>query len=78
MTIRTIVSGVGAFAGLLAAYWWFQASQVGVPDNLDTFIGALQTASKMNGFAAGASVVGALCAVFLFARQAIGPKEDEA
>lgn len=71
MTIRTIVSGVGVFAGAAAAFFWLQAALVVVPDNLDTFVSALQTASRMNAIAAGASVVGALCAVFLFARQAI-------
>lgn len=71
MKINTIVSGIGAIAGMLAAYWWLRASLVTVPNNIDTFIGALQDASRMNAYGATAAVVGALCAVFLFAHQAL-------
>ena len=39
--ILTIISGLGAAAALLAAGFWFRASILEVPDNIDTFIGAL-------------------------------------
>ena len=69
MTINTAVSGLGVVAGVVAAYWWLRASLVDMPDNIDTFIAALQLASRFNAYGATAAVVGALCAAFLFARQ---------
>ncbi len=69
MTINTVVAGVGAAASLLAAGLWLWASLVSVPDNIDTFIEALQRASRFNAYGAGAAAVAALCATFLFARQ---------
>ena len=71
LTINTFISGLGAVAGLFAAYWWLQASLVDVPNNLDTFILALQLASQLNAYGAFAAMIGALCAAFLFARQII-------
>ena len=59
----------GCFIGVLAAYWWLRASLVKVPDNIDTIVAALQRASRLNAYGAGAAVVAALCAAFLFARQ---------
>ena len=46
MTINAIVSGLGVVATLLAASLWLRASLVPLPDNIDTFIGALQRASR--------------------------------
>lgn len=71
MNFMISVSGIGAIAGAFAAYFWLRASLVEVPDNLDTFIGELQHASRLNAYGAGAAVVASLCAVALFARQAI-------
>ena len=59
MTINTIISGAGALAALVAAYWWLRASLVDVPDNIDTIIAALQLASCFNAYGAIAAVVGA-------------------
>lgn len=69
MTIDSIVAGLGAVAGVLAASLWLWASLVPVPDNIDTFIDALQRASRLNAYGAAAAAVAALCAGFLFARQ---------
>ncbi len=69
MTINAVVAGLGTVAGSLAAALWLWASLIPVPDNIDTFIGALQQASRLNAYGAGAAAVGALCATFLFARQ---------
>ena len=69
MTINAVVAGLGAVAGLLAAALWLWASLVPVPDNIDTFIGALQRASRLNAYGGGAAAMAALCASFLFARQ---------
>ncbi len=69
MAINTVVAGVGAVAIFLAAGLWLWASLVPVPDNIDTFIEALQRASRLNAYSAGAAAVAALCATFLFARQ---------
>lgn len=69
MTINAVVAGLGAVAGVLAAALWLWASLVPVPDNIDTFIGALQRASRLNAYGAGAAAVAAVCAAILFARQ---------
>ncbi len=69
MTINAVVSGLGAAASLLAAGLWLWASLESVPDNMDTFIGALQRASRLNAYGATAASVAALCATILFARQ---------
>ncbi len=69
MSINIAVSGLGAGASVMAAIFWLWASLGSVPDNQDTFIAALQRASYLNSFAAGAASVAALCATVLFARQ---------
>ena len=69
MTINAVVSGLGVVASVLAASLWLWASLIPVPDNIDTFIGALQRASRLNAYGASAAAVFALCAAFLFARQ---------
>ncbi len=71
MTIYAVVAGLGAVDGVLAAALWLRASLVPVPDNIDTFMGALQRASRLNAFGAGAQAVAALCAALLFARHMI-------
>ena len=69
MTTNTVVAGIGAAAALVAAGFWRWASLVTVPNNIDTFIGALQWIGRLNAYGAMAAVVGALCATYLFARQ---------
>ena len=46
-TVHLVLSGVGAFATLIAAINWLSASRIEVPDNIDTFIPALQRASRL-------------------------------
>jgi len=67
--VDTIVSGLGTVAAVVAAYWWLRASLVKVPDSMDSFIAALQKASRLNAHGAAAAVVAALCAAYLFSRQ---------
>lgn len=59
----------GLFAVLAAAGFWFSASAGGLPDNLDTFLPALQHASRLNSYAALAAGVGAICGLILFAEE---------
>jgi hypothetical protein len=68
-----IVAAVGVSAGIAAAILWFYASILPVPDNLDTFIAALQRISRVNAYAATASGVTALCVAYTFVRS-FGPK----
>ena len=72
-----VVSGTGALASLFSAGFWLWASVVPVPDNLDTFIDALQHIAQLNAFAAGSAVVAALCATILFARQFYQRRADQ-
>ena len=69
MGINTAVSGLGVVASVVAASFWLWASRVTVPDNIDTFIAALQRASRLNSYGAAAASMAALCAAFLFSRQ---------
>jgi hypothetical protein len=68
MNVNTIVSGLGAIASAASAFWWLRASLVSVPANIDTIIKVLQQVSAMNAYAAGATGLGAICAVVLFTR----------
>ena len=69
MTTNTIASGLGMIAALIAAYWWLRASLIEVPDNIDTFIAALQKASRLNAHGAAWAVVAALCGAIISASQ---------
>lgn len=71
MTLSLAVSGLGVVAAILAAWFWLRAALVSVPDNIDTFIAALQRASRFNAYGAWCAVVGALCAALLFAQEAV-------
>jgi hypothetical protein len=62
------VNWVGALAALAAAALWFWASLIEVPNNQDTFIGALQRISRLNAFAATAAGVAAICAALALIR----------
>ncbi len=66
------IGGIGIVAASLAAYWWLKASLVEVPDNLDTFIGELQRAARLNAYGAAAACAAAVCAVYTFIRQFVG------
>jgi hypothetical protein len=57
-----IVGGVGIVASVLAAAFWLWASLLKVPDNIDTFIPALQKIGRLNAYGALAASVAALCA----------------
>ena len=69
MTFDIFVSGIGALAALVAAGFWISASLVNVPDNIDTFIAALQRASRRSSYAAFSAAVAAICGAILFAQQ---------
>ncbi|MEE8284089.1 MAG: hypothetical protein V3R63_03785 [Alphaproteobacteria bacterium] len=64
--ILTIISGLGAAAALLASGFWFRASILEVPDNIDTFIGALQRISRINACGGLSATVAAICGATLF------------
>lgn len=66
MTVNVIVSGVGAISTAAAAAFWFWASMVDVPDNIDTIVQALQRASRFNAYGAASACVAALCAAYGF------------
>ena len=68
MSTDVVVSGIGAFAALVAAGFWLWSSRVAVPDDIDKFIAALQSASELSSFAAIAAAVAAFCGAILFAR----------
>ena len=57
MTINAVVASLGAGASILAAALWLWASLVLVPDNIDTFISALQRASRLNAYGASAGAI---------------------
>ena len=69
MSINTAVSSLGVVASVVAASSWLWASRVTVPDNIDTFIAALQRVSRLNAYGAVAASVAAVCAAVLFSRQ---------
>jgi hypothetical protein len=66
------VAGLGAATSIAAAFFWFWASVIPVPDNLDTFIGVLRRISRINAFAAGCAAMAALCAAYSFAKMIWG------
>lgn len=63
--IVSLVTGLGAFAALLAAIFWLWASLIQVPDNIDTFISVLQRIGRMNAYGALAASVGAICGLIV-------------
>jgi multisubunit Na+/H+ antiporter MnhG subunit len=67
MNFTFVVSVIGTIAAVLAAYFWLMASLTRMPDNIDTFTGVLQEASRLNTYGAVAAVVAALCAALIFA-----------
>ena len=65
--LLTIISGLGVVAALFAAGFWFWASILEVPDNIDTFISALQRISRINAYGGLSATVAAICGATLFA-----------
>jgi hypothetical protein len=63
-----IVGIIGAVASFGAAAFWLWASLIEVPDNIDTFIQALQHAGKINSWAATCACVAAICGTYAFSR----------
>jgi hypothetical protein len=61
-----IIQWLGILATAAAAILWLWASLVDVPDNIDTFVGQLQRASRLNAWAALAACVAASCAFVLW------------
>jgi len=60
---------IAAAASGVSAYFWFRSAAVQIPDNIDLFITALRQASELNGYAAGAAGITAVCGLILFFRQ---------
>ena len=65
-TLLTIIGSVGVVATALAAAFWFLASVLEVPDNIHTFLSALQRVSQINAWAASASGAAAVCAFVIW------------
>lgn len=63
-----LIGGVGAVAAIAAAGFWFWASVLPVPDNLDTFIPELQRISRISALGAAAAGVAAVCTSIVFWR----------
>ncbi len=59
--LTMIVGTVGGIAAITAAVFWFWASSVDVPNDIDKIIGALQWASQLNSYAAMTAGVAAVC-----------------
>lgn len=66
------VAAVGALSSIGAAVFWLWASLIPVPDNQDTFIGALQRASRFNAVAAACAAVASVCAAYGFVKSSWG------
>jgi hypothetical protein len=49
--LQALIGGIGLIAQGLAAWWWFKASGA-IPDNIDTFIGALNVSASYSKKAA--------------------------
>jgi hypothetical protein len=63
------IGAAGILFSLAAGALWWHASRLGVPANMDTFIGELQRISRWNSYAAVAACCAAICAAYGFARQ---------
>jgi hypothetical protein len=64
--LLTTIGGIAVLASVLAAGLWFWASMLEVPDNIDTFIAALQRIGHINAWAAFAAGIAATCAAFIW------------
>jgi hypothetical protein len=64
------IAGIGGvLSSFAAAFLWWYASVLEVPDNIDTFIEALQEISRWNSRAAIASGIAAVCLAFTFTKE---------
>jgi hypothetical protein len=63
---------IGAASSLGAAGFWFFASVIPVPDDLVTFITALQRTSRINAIAAICATMAAVCAAYSFVKLSWG------
>ena len=63
------VRALGILAMLAAALLWLWASSIDVPNNIDTIVGELQWAGRLNAYAAICAAVGSLCVIYEFARE---------
>jgi hypothetical protein len=70
--VLTIIGGVGVMAAALAAFFWFWAPVIEVPDNIDAFIAALQHISRVNAWGATAAGVAAVCAAITWLASFLG------
>lgn len=59
LSFTFVMNTIGSIAALAAAYFWLRSSLVGVPDNMDTFIGALQKSSRLSSYAATSAAIAA-------------------
>jgi hypothetical protein len=66
--IDLVVGIFGVATSFGAAAFWLWASLIDVPDNIDTFINALQQAGQINSWAAMSACAAALCGTYTFAR----------
>jgi hypothetical protein len=64
--IDFIVGIVGVVASFGAAAFWLWASLIKVPDNMDTFIQALQHAGRINSWTC--ACIAAICGTYAFSR----------
>jgi hypothetical protein len=71
-TALTIVGGMGVIAAAFAAFFWFWASVIEVPDDIETFIAALQQVSRVNAWGVTAAGVAAVCAAITWAAALVG------
>ena len=64
-TFARLVNVVAAIAAAATAFFWFWASIVPVPENIDTFIGALQWIGRLNAYGATCGGIGAVCGLIM-------------
>jgi hypothetical protein len=65
MTMLVAVGAIGLVAQGLAAWWWLKASRA-IPDNINTFIEALNVSAGYSKRAAMAQSVAATCAFIVW------------
>ena len=71
-TPAKFVAAVGVLSSIAAAGFWLWASLLSMPNNQDTFIEALQFASRINAIAAIWASVAAICAAYSFLKSILG------
>lgn len=69
MTLNKFLTIAIALFSLAAASFWFWSSLIEIPPNQDTFVSALQQASRFSSYAAGSAAVAAICQAILFYRR---------